>query len=129
MQRTGFNAGKPSLAEPHEVIFGGQTLGLANVDFFLDQLAGDFHVAGNKYAEREFEIFDHTSMERLYLSRTVFRKLEAVLYLLRCKLHQILVDDIPDMFEIDRKRDDLHSTTSLAIVEAFPGYFRHIEFD
>ena len=52
-----------------------------------------------------------------------------VLYLLGGQLHEILVDDIADVLQIDREGDDAHRTSTALLVETFARDLGHVELD
>lgn len=50
------------------------------------------------------------------------RKLVLVLDLLTGELHQILVDDVANVFEIDCKSDDFRGASAISVIKASAGY-------
>lgn len=94
-----------------------------------DQLPGDLDVARHEHAEREFEVAHDLLMEGLQLRRALFRESEVPFDLLLSKLHQILVDNVADVLQVDRERDDLHGTLTVPFVQTLAGEPCHIELD
>ena len=67
-------------------------------------------------------------MEGLQLRRALRGEHDPALDLLGRELHQILVDDVPDMFQVDRKGDDLHGPVSVLLIQALSGELGDIQF-
>ena len=55
--------------------------------------------------------------------RPLFGEFIFVLDLLQGELHQILIDDVADMFKIDRKRNDFCGAPTVSLVETFHELF------
>ena len=66
-------------------------------------------------------------MEGFQLRCSLLRERELSLDLLLGEFHQVFVDDVTDVLEIDGERHNLHGAMSLAIVEAVPRQFRNVE--
>ena len=57
----------------------------------------------------------------------LLRKCDAAPDLLGCEIHQILVDDVADVLEIDREGNDFHCAIAVAIIQAVAGHSRDVE--
>jgi hypothetical protein len=60
--------------------------------------------------------------------RSFLREFILMLDLLSREFHEVFVDDISDVFEVDGKRDDLRGAPSISIIEALAGQLGYIEF-
>src|SRR5258708_12618258 len=103
-------------------------LGDTQLSLFLDQRASDTHVFINENTKGKFQVFNNALVKHREFSRSLLRKLVLVLDLLAGQLHQILIDDVADMFEVDGEGDYLHSASPIPIIKAFTGPFGNVEF-
>src|SRR6185437_8763904 len=113
MKRARLDALGAALAQAREMIVGGDALGLAHRHLLLDEPARDLGVARDEDAERELEVIGDAAMEGLELGRALAREFELAPDLLRRQLHQVHLDDVADMLEIDGEGDDLHGAAAV----------------
>src|SRR5262249_46935804 len=95
----------------------------------FDQRASGSHIPVHEDAEREFQVFNDALVKCLKFSRSIFRKLILVLDLLIGKLNQIFVNDVSDMFQVNRKRDYFSSAPSVTLIKALTGYLGPVQLD
>src|SRR5262245_37735328 len=96
---------------------------------FSDQLARLLDLAGHENTEREPKALHHALVEGRQLFGTFARELKLALDLLARELGEVLVDNITDVLEVDRKGDDLHAAVTLALLEAATREFGDVELD
>src|ERR1700722_483120 len=103
-------------------------LGETQLGLFLDQRASDTHVLVSENTKGKFQVFNNALVKHREFSRSFLRELVLVLDLLAGQLHQILVDDVANMFEVDGEGDYLHGASRIAIIKAFAGHFGDVKF-
>src|SRR6202048_3523066 len=128
MEGTRLYAFGPPVAQPGQMAFSVPKLGDTQLGLFLDQRASDTHVLINENTKGKFQVFNNALVKHREFSRSLFRELVLVLVLLSSQLHQILVDNFADMFEIDGEGDYLHGASSIPIIKAFAGQLGDVEF-
>ena len=128
MEGTRLYAFGPPVAQPGQMAFRVPKLGDTQLSLFLDQRASDTHVLINENTKGKFQVFNNALVKHREFSRSLPRELVLVLDLLVGQLHQILVDDVADMFEVDGEGDYLHGASSIPIIKAFAGHFGDVEF-
>src|ERR1700756_5616182 len=128
MEGTRLYAFGPPVAQPGQMAFRVPKLGDTQLGLFLDQRASDTHVLINENTKGKFQVFNNALVKHREFSRSLFRELVFVLDLLVGQLHQILVDDIADMFEVDGESDYLHGASTIPIIKALAGHFSDVEF-
>src|SRR5260370_5016683 len=127
MKRACLYAFRSPLAQSRKMTVRTGELGGSQLRLFLDEGARDLDVIIDEDAEGELEVVDNALVEGRELRRSFLRELILVLDLLDGELHEVLVDDVADVLEVDRKRDDLHGASSVSIVKTFAGHLGHIE--
>ena len=80
-----------------------------------------------KTLNASFQVFNYALVERFEFSRSLFREFVLVFDLLGGEFHQVLVDDIADVFEVDCKGDDFRGAPAVPIIKAATGYLRYVE--
>src|ERR1700675_548114 len=128
MEGTRLYAFRPPVAQPGQMAFRVPKLGDTQLCIFLDQRASNTHVLINENTKGKFQVFNNALVKHREFSRSLFRELVLVLDLLAGQLHQILVDNVADMFEIDGAGDYLHGASSIPIIKSFAGDFGDVEF-
>src|ERR1700730_1172425 len=128
MKGTRLYAFGTAFTQPGQMAFCVSKLGDPQLGLFFDQRASNSHVLINKKTKGKLQVFNNALVKHCEFSRAVLRELVLVLDLLAGQLHQILVDDVSDMLEIDGEGDYLHGASPIPIVKAFAGYFGDVEF-
>ena len=122
VQRAGLDGFGPARPQPFQMAVRGRPLQIAEPGLFHDQAAGDFDLAGQEDAEAELHMLDHPVMQSGDLGLALSRKAQPVLDLLRRQLHQVLVDDVADMFKVCGEADDLEAAPALLLVQFLAAY-------
>jgi hypothetical protein len=107
--------------------FGGSELGVAKPSLLLNQIARHPDVRGHERTEGQPEIVQYALMKGLQFLRPLDGELVSVLDLPAGELHQILVDDVANVFEVYGERDDLHGAAAILFVEALARELGDIE--
>src|ERR1700739_3057970 len=129
MQRAGLYAFGPPLAQPRQMAVRIAELEIAQLRLLLDQRARNPHVLIEEHTESKLQVLDDALVEGLTLACALGWVLVLALDLLVCEFHQILIDDVADVFEVDGKGDDFGGAAAIAIVQAAAGNLGNIEFD
>ena len=103
----GFRGGE--LGDPHACLFSAISM-RATLTSPVDE-----------HPEGELQVVEDAPMEGLELGGPLARELVLVLDLLGGELHQVLVDDVADMLEVDGEGNDLHGAAPVGVVEALRG--------
>src|SRR5258708_29228186 len=109
--------------------FGGRKLRVAKAGLLLNQSAGDPYVPGYERTEGQSKVIQHAMMKGLQFSGSIAGELVPMFDLPGRKLHQILVDDVANVFQVDCKLDDLHGATTILLVESFSSHLGDVELD
>ena len=97
---------------------GRRQFRIAQLRLFGDQLPRLIDIAGHEYAESDLEAFEDALVERRQFGCALGRKLELAPYFLGRDLAHVLVDDVPDMLQVDGEGNNLHGAPALALIEA-----------
>src|SRR6266478_7452588 len=98
--------------------FGGSKLGVAKTGLLFEQNARHPHIDRHEHTASQLEIVQYALMKGLQLPRPFTGELIPVLDFPASKFHQVLVDDVADMFEVDGERDDFHGATTVLLIKA-----------
>ena len=107
--------------------FSTGELGASQLGLLFNQRAGNLNILVEENAECQLQIFNYALVEGFEFIRPLFGEFIFVLDLLRGELHQILVDDVPNMLNVDGKRNDFCGALTVSIVETFTSYFCYVE--
>src|ERR1700724_2279990 len=121
MKGTRLYAFGTAFTQPGQMAFRVSKLGNTQLRLFFDQRASNSHVLINKKTKGKLQVFNNALVKHCEFSRAVLRELVLVLDLLAGQLHQILVDDVANMFEVDGEGDYLHGASRIWIIKALSG--------
>jgi len=88
------------------------------LDLFLQELSGDGAVAGHEDASASFRLSITPRWKDCSSAAPSAENFNRCLIFLARQLHQVLVDDVADMLEIDGEGDDLHGAARALLVQA-----------
>src|SRR5579883_806054 len=129
MDRAGLDRLGPALAQAGEMAVGGLRLGFADRRLLGHQPARKVEVTRGEDVERQAQILQHARMEGPELGHAFGRKGVAVLDLLACQFHQVLVDDIADMLEVGGEGQDLDVAPAFLLAEIRARDLDQVELD
>src|SRR6202140_2041368 len=103
IQRIGLDGFRRPLAQARQILLGKREFSFTQLCFCRYQLTCNVHIAGHENTNREPQAVDALLVKLGEIGLALLREGDAAPYLLGCKVHQIFVDDVADVLQIDRE--------------------------
>src|ERR1700676_1049447 len=103
IQRVRLDRLRRSFPQAREVALRGRKFLLAQLRFCSDQLTGNVHIARHENSDREPQAIDDLPVKIDQISLALLRERDAAPDFLGREVHQILVNDVADVLQVDRE--------------------------
>ena len=101
MDGTGINTLDAVDAKARQMIFRRGPFQGSETRLFGKQPARHFHFTGYEYSIGQFQIFQQLAVEFPDFQKPLFGKLKLVPNFFSSQFHQVVIDNVPDMFQVD----------------------------